>query len=113
MVCEVLADGVERRESLTRKSSTDAVRRERARLLEAQAVKAERENWAAAGELVPIAEYKRRSAAMITQTRQRLLQLPGRLAPQLEDQSGSMIRTKLLTEVRRVLTSFSLTEAGD
>src|SRR4051794_14778177 len=64
-----LQRAVERRESLTRNSSTDNVRRERARLLEAQAEKVERENAQRRGQLIPIAVFTGQMASMITAAR--------------------------------------------
>src|SRR5436305_1881441 len=63
---------------------------QRARLLEAQALKVERENRVADRELVPIGEYRRRMVAMITTARTRLLHLPGRVAPQLVGESQAV-----------------------
>lgn len=81
---------------------------QRARLLEAQAEKVERENHVSAGALVPIGEYVRRSAVMITIVRQHMLQLPGRVAPQLEAEPRAVIKAKLTAAVYAALTALSL-----
>jgi phage terminase Nu1 subunit (DNA packaging protein) len=60
-----LRRAVERRQSLTRNSSTYNVRRERARLLEAQAEKVERENAQRRGQLIAIAVFTEQMAIMI------------------------------------------------
>jgi len=94
-----LERAVEQRQSLTNRAANDAVKRERAHLLHAQVQKAERQDLIASGELVPIEVMRGRLSTMIVQARQNLLQLPARVAPQLEGEPRLVIKEKLRAEV--------------
>src|ERR1035441_4235322 len=91
------------RHSLTGRASNDAVCKNRARLLIAQSERAERINKIEAAEVVPIEAMRARVSTMIVTARQNLLNLPARVAPQLEGEPRLVIKEKLRLEISRRL----------
>ena len=102
-----LQRAVEHRESLTEKSSTDAVRTQRARLLDARASSEEISLAEKRGELVPLAAVEEMMSGMILQSRQQLLQLPSRVAPELEGLDRIAIKQRLTAAVYAALTALA------
>ena len=103
-----LQRAVERRESLSGKSTTEDVRRERARLLQAQAEKIERQNAQRRGELVPIHVFTEMMAGMIATARAHFLNLPGRIAARLEGEPVHIIRGLIAEEVNSSLRALAM-----
>src|SRR5664279_2483624 len=98
-----LQNAVEHRQTLTGRAANDGVRVARIALLEAQREKLVRQNLIASGEVVPIEVLRARLSTIIVQCRQNLLQLPGRVAPQLEGEPRVVIKAKLTQEVYAAL----------
>lgn len=94
---------LEQRESRAN-GANDEVRAARIALLETQREKLARENAEAQGQLVPLEVFAQRMASMITIARQNLLQMPGRIAPQLEAEPRAVIKEKLRAEIYSVLS---------
>jgi phage terminase Nu1 subunit (DNA packaging protein) len=103
-----LQAAVEQRQPLSGRAANDCVKRERARLLQAQVQKAERQNLISSGELVPIEVMRTRLSTVILQARQNLLMLPGRIAPQLEGEPRMVIKEKLRVEVHAALAALAV-----
>lgn len=89
------------------------VDRESARLKKAQAELAEIELAAKRGALIPISEFGRTMAQMVTQARQNLLQMPGRVAHELEGEDRVMIKHKLIEAVHKCLNALARGESND
>ena len=101
----------ERRELLTDDGESADVRRQRARLLKAQADDAEIELSKKRGELLPLDVFEQEMGNMISTMRQNVLNLPGRLAPRLVGEtSQGKIREVVRGEVYRALESLTLKE---
>jgi phage terminase Nu1 subunit (DNA packaging protein) len=108
-----LQSAVERRESLTGKSSTDAVRKARARLLNVRVEDVEHELAEKKGELVPVSLMRQPMGVMILQSRQQLLMLPARIAPSLEGESRNVIKAKLAHAIHGALAALAEHGAGN
>lgn len=80
---------------------------EKRRLTEAQADLAQLAVAQRRGELLPVAFFERLMVQMITQGRQQLLQLPDRVAPELEGESRATIKTKLVEAIHRALAALA------
>lgn len=107
MYVRFLQHALERRESLTRKSSTDAVQKARARLLNVRVEDAEHDLAEKRGELIPLEIFRQEMAEMILQSRQQLLLLLSRIAAELENEPRHIIRAKLTRAVHQALTALS------
>ncbi len=94
-----LQRALERRELPTEDGASGDIRRQRARLLRANADSAEMELAQKRGELIPIEVFRVEMGSMITTLRANLLNLPGRVAPQLEGENRAVIKHKLRNEV--------------
>jgi phage terminase Nu1 subunit (DNA packaging protein) len=108
-----LQNAVEHRQTLTGRAANDAVKRERAHLLHAQVQKAERQNLIASGEVVPLDVMRSRLSTVILQARQNLLQLPTRIAPQLEGEPRLLIKEKLRAEIYAALAALAVNGNGN
>jgi phage terminase Nu1 subunit (DNA packaging protein) len=86
---------------------------EQARLTKFKADFAEIELAEKRTELLPVATFESEMARMITQARQQLLQLPGRLAHQLEGEDRITIKSKLTAGIHRALASLSNGESDE
>jgi hypothetical protein len=71
--------------------------------LHAQVQRAERSNRIEAGQVVPLDLVRARLSTVFVTSRQNLLMLPGRVAPQLEGESRAVIKEKLRAEVYAAL----------
>jgi phage terminase Nu1 subunit (DNA packaging protein) len=107
-----LQRAAERHETLTGRAANDVVKRERARLLQAQAARAERRNLIESGQVVPLDLMRARLSTAIVTARQNLLQLPGRVAPQLEGEPRLVIKEKLRAEVYAALAALAVNGNG-
>ena len=101
------AELIKRGESETSSKSADAVRRQRARLVEAHACDAEIDLAERRGELIPLELFRSTMSGMILTARQQLLQLPGRVAGELEGEPRHVIKHKLTLAVHAALTALS------
>lgn len=108
-----LQDALQRRESLIEKSSSDAVRRARARLLQTETERREIDLALRRGQLIPLSVFEETMGGMIRTARQRLLQLPGRIAPQLEGEPRALIKHKLTLAVHDALSALSRGDPED
>ena len=108
-----LQNAVTQRQALTGRAANDVVKRERARLLTAQAQRAERLNLIASGEVVPLDVLRDRLSTIIVQTRQNLLQLPARVAPQLEGEPRAVIKERLRAEIHAALAALATPGNGN
>jgi phage terminase Nu1 subunit (DNA packaging protein) len=88
------------------------VDRERARLTKAQAEQAEIELEEKKRQVIPIAAFKDAMGKMIGQARQQLLQLPGRVAHELANESAPVIKLKLTNHIHKALTALSEAKHG-
>lgn len=88
----------------------DPLEQERKRLTMAQADLAEIELAKARGLLIPIETYKQHTLAHLNTVRQRFLQLPAQIAPQLEGEERGTIKVKVRTAVCNVLAVLSTGE---
>ena len=107
-----LQRAIEQRQPLTGRAANDCVKRERARLLHAQVQKAERQNLIASGEVVPFEVMRARLSNMIVTARQNLLNLPARVAPQLEGELRLVIKEKLRAEIYAALAALAVNANG-
>ena len=98
---------LERREIPQVDAVAAALRGERQRLTRAQADREELELQKARAEVIPIAVFEERMAAMITQARQRLLMLPSRVAGELEGEPRLEIKQRLTRALYAVLNSLA------
>jgi hypothetical protein len=96
---------LEQRQLLTGGATNDDVRVARIALLEAQREKLARENAEAQGQLIPLDVLREKLSASFLICRQNLLQLPARIAPQLEGETRVMIKEKLRLEIYAALTA--------
>lgn len=81
--------------------------RESARYKRAQADKIEYELAELRGLLIPLQSVRDVTGKIISEARQQLLQLPGRIAPQLEGETGVHIKIKLTDAVHAALKGLS------
>jgi len=102
-----LQRAVQHRESLTGKTTAERVRVARVELLNAQKDKLTRENAEALGQLVPLDVFREQMSGMILTARQRLLQMPDRIAPQLEGESRAIIKERLRGEIHLALVALA------
>ncbi len=113
--------GVEAEETPEEAVTVRTLNAARQRLILAQADREELELARARAELIPVQVYEERVAAQIMQARQRLLALPGRVAPSLEGETRSVIKARLTDVVKASLASlaaagpppYAATTAGD
>jgi phage terminase Nu1 subunit (DNA packaging protein) len=80
---------------------------EQARLTRAKATLAEIELSEKQGRVIPIETMERTLTAVITQARQLLLALPGRIAHELEGETRVVIKSRLMNGIRAALTALS------
>lgn len=80
---------------------------EQARLTRAKATLTEIELSEKQGKVIPIEMMERAVTAVITQARQLLLALPGRIAHELEGEGRVVIKSRLMNGIRGVLTALS------
>jgi signal transduction protein with GAF and PtsI domain len=97
--CRFLQRAIEHRQSLTGRAANDGVRMGRIALLEAQREKLVRQNLIESSQVVLIEVLRARLSTAIVAARAQLLNLPGRIAPQLEGESRPVIKEKLRVEV--------------
>ncbi len=115
------AGGVEAEETLEEAVTLRTLNAARQRLILAQADREELELARARAALIPVHVYEERVAAQIMQARQRVLALPGRVAPSLEGETRTVIKARLTDAVRQTLASlaaagpppYAATTAGD
>jgi hypothetical protein len=103
-----LQHAVESRQSLTGRAANDGVRVARIALLEAQREKLVRQNLIASGEVVPLEVMRARLSTAIVTARAQLLNLPGRVAPQLEGETRLVIKEKLRAEIYAALAALAV-----
>jgi phage terminase Nu1 subunit (DNA packaging protein) len=99
-----LQHALESRQASEFDAMTVALKGERQRLTRVQAELAETELAERRGTLVSLELFEERLALMVTSARQRILLLPGRLAPELEGLTRDQIKAKLTTAIHQVLT---------
>lgn len=104
-----LQSELERRGGGLNGSDESNLRGVRTRLLQAQAEREELELARARGELVTVESFYRQLSDAFMTVRERLLNLPSKVAPDLEGESRRMIQHKLDQAVRDTLLSL----AGD
>ena len=98
-------------DALQRRELPDDEKAERLRLTKAKADRAELDLSVARGQLIPIEVFEERLSAMIMAARQQLLALPARIAPRLEGEDRSSIKSDLESELKHALTG--LAKHGD
>jgi hypothetical protein len=72
-----------------------------------------RRNLIESGEVVPLEVMRASMGTMIVQARQNLLNMPARIAPQLEGETRSVIKEKLRLEIYRALAALSVGTNGN
>jgi phage terminase Nu1 subunit (DNA packaging protein) len=85
----------------------NSLRRQRERLVAAQAEREELELAEKKGEVVPIAVFEEATAKQITSARQHWLTMPSNIAHLLEGETRDVIKQRLVAEVRKILSSMS------
>jgi phage terminase Nu1 subunit (DNA packaging protein) len=88
------------------------LRRERLRLVKAQADREEYELRQRRSQLIPIDVYEAERAARVNRVETVLLALPDAVAPELEGRTRSVIKSKLDAAVRQALTTLSKGRQG-
>ncbi len=95
---------VAKRETVNADGSSSNLMSDRRRLIAAQAEREELELAKQRGNLIPITEHVRILADMVTETRARLLAVPGRVAPAVLNETSRVVaQGKIETEIRVAL----------
>jgi hypothetical protein len=82
-------------------------------LLQAQVQRAERRNLIESGQVLPIAVMRETLGTAFMTCRQNLLNLPARVAPQLEGETRLVIKEKLRAEIHAALAALSVSHNGN
>jgi len=102
-----LSERLASKEAAAPQSTGSGLLGEQERLTKVKADREELELAKARGEVIPIEVYHERMASRIMSARVRFLALAARIAPTLESEDRSAIKSRLRTEIYDVLTALS------
>ena len=103
---------LQRHETETSSNSADQVRVQRAELLRIRSEDARHTLAAKRGALIPIETFRETMTAIIHTSRQQFLQLPARIAAELENENRAVIKAKLNEAIHGALTAPCSAGAG-
>ncbi|MCI0620288.1 MAG: hypothetical protein L0387_01200 [Acidobacteria bacterium] len=101
------ANGVEAEETAEEAVTLRTLNAARQRLIVAQAATAELELQKARGQAVTVEVFQETLVGILMPVRQQLLALPGRVAPQLEGENRTVIKTRLQHAVQTALAALA------